>query len=314
MSEKHKETSRGASVSYLTKEGLSSVWTNRLMSLASIAVLTSCLVIIGCAVMLFMDIGTMLNSIEDQNVIMVFLDDDATSAQETQVGSKIKELSGTDSIKFIPKEESYKQQVKSLGSDAYLLDGLDSNPLPDAYEVTVSDMAQFKNIVSSVKSMKHVLNVRENSQLAAKLVQMRKTVTFISVGMIVMLLVVSLFIIANTVRVTMYSRRREISIMKAVGATNAFIRWPFVIEGMTIGIFSGLLSELIVFAIYGAVNRSIQTAFMMFGSQTVPFSSYAWVMLVCFILVGVLAGSVGSAVSMSRYLKEEGSVVSEKED
>lgn len=299
-------------ISYLTKEGVRNVWSNRLMSLASVAVLTSCLVLIGCAFMLFVNINAMLENVEDQNVIMVYLNDNITDDQINKAGQDIRMIPSVESADFISKEVSYGQQLESLGEDAILLEGLEENPLPDAYKVTLSDLSQYDSVLTMLSSVENTLSVRGNSDLASQVRQIRTGVTYISIGIIVMLLAVSLFIIANTVRVTMYNRRLEISIMKAVGATNWFIRWPFIIEGVVIGIFSGIVSLGLVYGLYTLTMNSLGSIFTLFGSASIAFSAYAIQMLLTFIAIGVLAGVFGSIFSMGRYLKEQGSVVNDE--
>ena len=314
MSNTEEKMQKKASVniSYLTKEGVRNVWSNRLMSLASVAVLTSCLVLIGCAFMLFVNINVMLENVEDQNVIMVYMNDDITEDQINKAGQDIRMIPSVESADFIPKEVSYKQQLESLGEDAVLLEGLEENPLPDAYRVTLSDLTEYDSVLVMLSSVENTLSVRGNSNLASQVREIRTGVTYISIGIIVMLLAVSLFIIANTVRVTMYNRRLEISIMKAVGATNWFIRWPFIIEGVVIGIFSGAVSLLFVFGLYQLTMNSLGGIFTLFGSTPILFGTYAVQMLIVFILIGVFAGAFGSIFSMGRYLKEQGSVVNDE--
>ncbi|MBO4445780.1 MAG: ABC transporter permease, partial [Clostridia bacterium] len=227
---------------YLTKEGVSNVWTNRLMSLASVAVLTSCLVLIGIAVMLFINIDAMLENVEDQNVIMVYLNDGLNEDQINKAGQDIRMIPNVGAADFVSKDEAYQMQLEQMGEDAVLLEGLDSNPMPDSYKVTLSELSDYDNVLKMLGTVENVMSVRGNSNLAGQVREVRTGVTYICLGIIVILLAVSLFIIANTVRVTMYNRRLEISIMKAVGATNWFVRWPFIIEGIVIGIISGVLS------------------------------------------------------------------------
>lgn len=302
---------RSFNVGYLTKEGVRNVWSNRLMSVASVAVLTSCLLLIGVAIMLYANIDMALDDVQEQNIIMVYLDDNISEEDINTVGQDIRMISDIESAEFVSKEEAYQSQLESLGDDAKLMEGLEENPLPDSYEVYLKTLDHYDTVQESLKSINHVASVRGNSDLAEQVRQLSRAVTIISVGIIIMLLAVSLFIIANTVRVTMYNRRLEISIMKAVGATNWFIRWPFIIEGIIIGIVSGIVSEGLVWALYSLALRNIGNVFQMLGNQSIPFSAYAGRMLVAFILVGILAGAVGSIVSMARYLKEQGSVISD---
>lgn len=299
-------------VGYLTKEGIRNVWANRLMSIASVAVLTSCLLLIGVAVMLYANIDMALDDVQEQNVIMVYLDDNISEEDINTVGQDVRMIADVDSADFISKEDAYQSQLESLGDDAKLMEGLDENPLPDAYEVNLKTLEHYDTVVESLKSVDHVSSVRGNSDLAEQVRQISRAVTIVSIGMIIMLLAVSLFIIANTVRVTMYNRRLEISIMKAVGATNWFVRWPFIIEGIIIGIISGIVAELLVWGLYSLAVHNVGSMFNLLGGQAIPFSSYAVPMLLAFIFVGILAGAVGSIVSMARYLKEQGSVIADE--
>lgn len=307
---KNKKNNNRSSLNYLTKEGFHNVWANRLMSVASIAVLTSCLVMIGIATLLFLNIESMLGRIEAQNIVMVFIKDDLSQGQIDKVGQDIRIIPNIEKCEFVSKEEAYQKQLKSLGNDAALLEGI-NNPLPNSYKVTLKSMEEFSSTVSQIRSVDNILSIRENSTLAKQLAQLRSTVTVASVGIVVLLLMVSLFIIANTVRVTMYNRKLEISIMKAVGATNWFIRWPFIIEGIILGVLSGLVSLLLVFGLYSITANSFSDVFSLVGGTAIRFSDYAGQMLLGFISIGVVAGTSGSIVSMGRYLKEQGSVVSE---
>ncbi len=294
----------GKSLSYLTKEGLHNVWVNRMMSIASIAVLTSCLTIIGCAAMLFFNVGEMLDKVGDQSVIMVFVKDGADDAATKQVGDAISKIENVRQVTFVPKEESWEEQVESLGESAGILEGL-QNPLPDAYEVTVEDLELFDSTVKKISEVENVLNVRENSDLAAQISSLSHSVGLVSLGIIILLFLVSLFIISNTVRITMYNRRLEISIMKAVGATNSFIRWPFMIEGIVLGIIAAFVSLGLVALIYSIVSKAFMDFMSGIGFSLLSFSGYWWQMLACFVAVGVLTGVFGSAVSMRRYLTEQ---------
>lgn len=300
---------KGASLKYLTKEGFRNVWVNRLMSLASVSVLMACLVIIGLGAMIFFNINSLLDNIERQNVIMVYVADEATEEQTAAMGGYIENMNNVQSVIFVSKEEAFEAQLESMGEDAALLEGLDENPLPDAYKVVVTDLTQFDKTVEELKSMDFVDTVRENSDIADKLIDIRKAVTIVIAGMVGLLFIVSLFIISNTIRITMFSRKLEISIMKAVGATNWFIRWPFMIEGMLLGIISGLLSFGVLAGLYQGIVYVFKDMLSLF--TPVAFGEYAGYILLIFMGIGIFTGSFGSLISMGKYLKEQGSVVSE---
>ena len=302
---------KGTSLKYLTHEGFRNVWVNRLMSLASVTVLMACLIIMGAGIMIFFNINTLLDSVQSQNVVMVYVADDASEDETAQIGSSLNNIGNIESCEFVPKEEAFQKQIESMGGDSALFEGFDESPLPDAYKVTVKDLSQFENTVSQIKQIDKVDSVRENSDLASKLLSLRHAVSIVSIGLVVMLFLVAVFIIANTIRITMFSRKLEISIMKAVGATNWFIRWPFMIEGMILGTISGVVSLGVLWGLYALSEKAFSQTLSLLGFKLVPFTEYWWQILLVFVAIGLFTGGFGSLVSMGKYLKEQGSVVSD---
>lgn len=302
---------KGTSLKYLTHEGFRNVWVNRLMSLASVTVLMACLIIMGVGIMIYFNINNVVDKVQSQNVVMVYVADDASEDETTQIGTSLKGISNVESCEFVPKEVAFQEQIQSMGGDAALFEGFDEIPLPDAYKVTVKDLSQFENTVSQIKQINKVDSVRENSDLASKLLSLRHAVSIVSVGLVVMLFLVALFIISNTIRITMFSRKLEISIMKAVGATNWFIRWPFMIEGMILGTISGIVSLGVLWGLYAVAEKVFAQTLSLIGFSLVPFSEYWWQILLVFVAIGLFTGGFGSLVSMAKYLKEQGSVVSD---
>lgn len=302
---------KGTSLKYLTHEGFRNVWVNRLMSLASVTVLMACLIIMGAGIMIYFNINNVVDKVQSQNVVMVYVADDASEDETTQIGTSLKGISNVESCEFVPKEVAFQEQIQSMGGDAALFEGFDEIPLPDAYKVTVKDLSQFENTVSQIKQINKVDSVRENSDLASKLLSLRHAVSIVSVGLVIMLFLVALFIISNTIRITMFSRKLEISIMKAVGATNWFIRWPFMIEGMILGTISGIVSLGVLWGLYEVAEKVFAQTLSLIGFSLVPFSEYWWQILLVFVAIGLFTGGFGSLVSMAKYLKEQGSVVSD---
>ena len=302
---------KGTSLKYLTHEGFRNVWVNRLMSLASVTVLMACLIIMGAGIMIYFNINNVVDKVQSQNVVMVYVADDASEDETTQIGTSLKGISNVESCEFVPKEVAFQEQIQSMGGDAALFEGFDEIPLPDAYKVTVKDLSQFENTVSQIKQINKVDSVRENSDLASKLLSLRHAVSIVSVGLVIMLFLVALFIISNTIRITMFSRKLEISIMKAVGATNWFIRWPFMIEGMILGTISGIVSLGVLWGLYAVAEKVFAQTLSLIGFSLVPFSEYWWLILLVFVAIGLFTGGFGSLVSMAKYLKEQGSVVSD---
>lgn len=303
----------GASLKYLIKEGFRNTWTNRMMSIASICVLMSCLVLIGSASMMFLNIDSLLGKIEEENVIMVYIADGTTDEEIANMENEIKACGNIKQVEFVSKEDAWAEQLGTMEeAQAEFFTQISSDiPLPDAYKVTVENLDQFNDTVSKLKQLQHIDTIRENQNLAKKLVAIRQGITVIAFVIIAVLFVISLFIISNTIKLTVYSRRLEISIMKSVGATNSFVRLPFVVEGMILGIVSGIISLGLVWGLYElAVNEFADLLSTFNGLDFLKFQNYALPMLGIFIAIGVITGVGGSLITMSKYLNKEGSEIS----
>ena len=304
---------RRSRIGYLTKEGFRNIRVNHLMSIASIAVLMSCLVMMGAAFMVIVNVNNVMSEIESQNVVMVYLKEEVQGEAITEMREKITLMQNVKKCEFVDKETAFKQQLEELDTDATYFEGVE-NPLPDLFKVSVSDMTKFDKTVAELKTLDGVDSVRDNREIAQTLVKIRQTIFYVSIGVIAVLLLISLFIIANTVRITMYSRRLEINIMKSVGATNWFIRWPIMVEGMVLGAISGILSLAVVWGLYRLVQPSVSSMLTMVsrGFTTVSFLDYIVYILVAFLVIGIVSGGIGSLISIQKYLKERGGVVYEE--
>ena len=299
---------KGASLGYLTREGFRNIWVNRMLSLATIVVLVSCLIIVGSGSLIFLNINSVLDLIEGQNVIMVYVNDDADDTMTQTLGVQLEAHANVLEVEFVPREEAFQRQIESYG-DKEVLKGLSPEILPDAYKVTVKDLEQFDATVAEIKNFDNVLQIKENSDLAGKLASIRNAVTYISIGIVAILFFVSLFIVSNTIRITIYNRRLEISIMKAVGATNAFIRWPFMVEGILLGLFSAILGLGLQYGVYSIASIWITNMLSMLGGEAVNFLDYVWIIFGIFAFIGVVIGAFGSIISLNKYLKEHSNVV-----
>lgn len=287
---------------YLTKEGFRNLKVNKLMSFSSITVLFSCLMIIGIAFMIFVNIQTVVTKLEKENVIKAFAYMDSTDAEYRALGRELEAIRGVSEVEAIEKEEAFAKQLETLPDNLKeYYSNLDENPLPDGYKVTVEDMEYFDAVVKEIEGLESVDTYHHNSEVATKINTIKNTVTYVSIGLIVLLLIVSLFIISNTIKVTMFNRRLEISIMKSVGATNSFIRWPFVVEGIIMGVVAGILSTGAVWLVYKFAISEIMKSLI---NEEVFFINYAPWVLIVFIVVGVLTGVFGSLTSIRKYLKE----------
>lgn len=299
----------GSSLRYLFKEGFRNTWSNRMMSIASICVLMSCLVLIGCASMIFLNIESLLGRIEEENVVMVYIQDGTTDADINAMGDSLKKMDNIKEVEFVSKESAWQEQLDTMEeAQAKFFTEISSDiPLPDAYKVTVNDLSQFDSTVDQIKQLQHIDTIRENKDLAQKLVTIRHGVEVISVVIVAVLLAISVFIIQNTIKLTVYSRRLEISIMKSVGATNGFVRLPFVVEGVILGVISGVISLGLVWAFYEFAINQFGDLISSLGLEALKFSNYALPMLGIFIAIGIVTGVGGALLSMGKYLNKEGS-------
>ncbi len=309
MSRRNKFNKGRFNLHYLTKEGFRNIRVHKLMTVASITVMLSCLLLIGGAYLIYVNIQSVIDRVGEQNVIMVFINDEADEDQEEALRQDIISVENVNECVFVSRDESYASILYSMGQSSTVMQEIDSSFLPDAYKVTINDMELFDETVQTISSFDNVLTVRENGELASKLASIQNAVSVISVAIVAILLIVSLFIIANTVRITMYSRSLEISIMKAVGATNWFIRWPFVVEGIIIGIISALISYGLIFGLYYGAEQIFSELFEILGNTMVPFEDGAVFLIVAFLAIGIVTGALGSLISLGRYLKEHGKVV-----
>lgn len=302
----------GSSLRYLFKEGFRNTWSNRMMSIASICVLMSCLVLIGCASMIFLNIESLLGRIEEENVVMVYVKDDTADADVTAMGTQLESIDNVKEVEFVPKEEAWADQLATMEeAQAKFFTEISSDiPLPDAYKVTVDDLTYFDNTVKQIETLDHIDTIRENKDLAEKLVTIRHGVEVISIVIVAVLLAISVFIIQNTIKLTVYSRRLEISIMKSVGATNSFVRLPFVVEGMILGFISGIVSLGLVWGFYEFAINQFGDLLSSLGLEALNFADFALPMLGIFVAIGIITGVGGALLSMGRYLNKEGSEIS----
>lgn len=327
------------SVRYLTREGVKNVWANRLMTVASVGVLTACMVLIGLAMLVSMNVDQAIGSLEQQNVVLVYFNDknsvlysdaepiladgetyDKNDIKDSQylihneeeakaVCDKIAGISNVASVEYVSKDDAL-QSVKETqleGKEQYFefLNEEGGNPLSDGARVHLNDMAYFNETVEKIKTVSGVNSIVSQGDLADTINSIKNGIAVAGFWIIGILLIISLVIVSNTIRVTMYNRKLQISIMKAVGATDAFVRIPFIVEGVLIGLISALLSEGLVYFCYRVATETIQSS--LGGSAVIGFSGVAWLLLGVFAAIGVFAGVMGSVIMISKYLRKEGS-------
>ncbi len=290
---------------YLIKEGFKNIWTNRMMSLASVIVLVSCLIITGAAFLISLNVTHLISKIGDDDQITVYLDYDLNDLQSIKLGSQISKIENIESYSFYSKEDALKQYEQVLGNIYESMQD-DGNPFGNAYKVKLQDLSQYKKTVDEIKKIDGVSAVSDRSDIAGKLTKLNYFVTIVGSWVVLVLALVTLFIISNTIKMTMYSRRYEISIMKSVGATNSFIRVPFVIEAMVIGLVSGLAAAGVICSVYMPIRSAAASIISFIGESTFTVRQIMFPTLIAMSLTGLLIGIIGSIISITRYLKKEG--------
>lgn len=305
-----KKSSGGLNTSYLTKMGFKNLVSNRSMSLSSISVLTVCLLLIGVSFLLLFNMKTLVKDVEKQNVVVAFVKDGIDDAALNKINTDLKAIPNVINVEFVSKEAGYEEQMKEFGLDKELLDGVIQNPLPHSYRITVSNIDDFNTTLDAIKNVENIDTVRESQEIVNQISTLQKSITAICLVIVAVLVVVSLFIIANTIRITMVSRKIDIQVMKSVGATNIFICWPFMIEGIIIGLISGVIALVLTYVVQLTEGDALSSLFGLFGSATVSVSDILPVLIIGYILSGTLLGSFGSVVSIRKYLKKEGSEAS----
>ena len=298
-----------SSTGYLVREGFRNIWANRMMSLASVIVLVSCLIITGSAALISVNVNSLIASIGDDDQITVYLLPDLSDTDSVKLESKLLAIDNIAGVHFRSRDDVLKDYKKTLGDDIYSAMQGDGNPFGTEYKVRLDDLSLYADTVAEIGKLPGIDSTSDRSDIAGKLTKLNYFVKVVGMWVVLVLGAVTLFIISNTIRMTMYSRRFEISIMHSVGATNAFIRIPFVIEAMMIGLISGLISSCIVIAVYEPLRSAASGIIGMIGSSTLPVESISLPTLLLMSGAGILIGLLGGSISISRYLNKEGGAV-----
>ncbi len=284
---------------FLVKEGVRSLRQNFFMSAASVLVLVSCLLITGCAYLVYENVENAFDWAYQQNVVVAYASDEVTDERATAIKAELEALDNVAQVEYISKEALLERYKDEFGD---LLEDLEAdNPLQDAFVIRFADLTLFDETVSSVKTIEDIDKVDYDQALSQTLVKVRNMVLTVGVWVIALLLIVSLFIIANTIKLTVYSRRREISIMRSVGATQWFVRFPFMVEGIILGSAAGAVSYGLLFGVYEIIRQNFTFSSSL---ELISFTMVWWQLLIGFLVGGMITGVLGSTVSIGRYLKE----------
>jgi len=292
------------SVRYLTFEGFKNVWVNRLMSLASIGVLIATMLLIGVAIALSLNVNAAMGDLEKQNVVMVYFPDGTPYEENQRTIAKIKDIDNIDKVIYVPKEEGLQSILDQMGQAYVEFYEGEENPLPDGAQITFKEIKYYNDTYGKLTQMPGVMRVNGSKRLADTITSIGNAIPSAGFIIILFLMIIALLIISNTIRITMHNRRLEISIMKAVGATNGFIRFPFVVEGMILGVVSGVITMGFLYVIYRLAIINITQAY---AFEPIMFRSFAFWMCGLFVGIGLAAGILGSLFTLGKYLKKEGS-------
>lgn len=293
---------------YLVKQGFKNLWNNRLMSLASIGVLVSCMLLIGAAALLAVNVSSVVDELEDQSEAIVYLDDNTTEDDQTRIRKAIIATGKISTVEFVPKGEALSEMMSAMGDEGLLFEAYkEDNNLPDSYRVTFDDVSDLESTVAAIENIDGVLSVSAMTEVANVITGLKKMAYVGGVVIIGLLIAVSLMIVGNTIKITVFSRRREVNIMKYVGATNGFIRLPFIVEGMSLGVISGAISYGLIYFGYDYFTKWVLSQksewFSMLVSGMVPFTAISHQLLIGFLGGGALIGIFGCVAFIGRHLK-----------
>lgn len=290
---------------YLLGEGFRNVFHNKKSSGASLAIMCATMLIFGLFFMIIENLNNAVETLETQQGIQVFIQKTATDAQMEQIGEQIQAIDGVNKVTFVSKEDALNQTKEKLKDKQALIAGWDeSNPFKASYLVTLTDLKLSSQVQDEIKKIDNIDSIQSRDETINGLVAIANGVRIVSAVILTLLVLISIFIIGNTIKLTVHARRKEISIMKYVGATNSFIRWPFIIEGIVIGILAGALSILVVGILYNIVSQKI-IASQVIASMNISLLSFAQMfnlIVGVYLILGVGIGIIGSSISMRKYL------------
>ena len=291
-----------SSLGYFWKETFYSLFRNKFMAVASVLTVTLSMFILGVFLCAVLNINHMATYLENQVEMTVYLKDGLNTEQVMAVGKKLKALPDLKEIKFTNKDQAIAEFKQRLGDQQGILDAINGNPLPSSYSTSFATPASLKNAVSIVTQYPEVDSVQYGQDIIEQLYKVAQVIRIGGIILIVFLAGAELFIISNTIRLTVFARRREIQIMKYVGATNGFIRWPFIFEGMIIGFIGSGLSAFILWEGYKVVLMEMAQAGLVFIPMIPlwPFIGYMTIMLLA---AGIIIGILGSTISLRKYMK-----------
>lgn len=293
---------------YLVKQGLSNFKENRLMSVASVGVVCSCLIIIGVCGLISFNVNSFASYLGTQNEFIVFLKDDISQESFAAMEKTIQSNDMIKGFRYVSKEDGLKEQMGYMGEFTELLEGYvgENNPISASFRCTLEDLTKLSEVTKSIAGMDGVDSVASPTELAQVLITIKDVSYYGGLTVLGILIFVSIVVISNTIRLTVFARRKEINIMKFVGATNSFIRLPFIVEGVVIGSIAALITFIILSGgyiyLFSYINSQAQGWIKILTLCMLPYSNIWYYMLLSFLFFGCFIGAAGSAISMKRYM------------
>lgn len=286
---------------YFCREALQSMLRNRILSLATISTVAICILILGMAILATLNASRIITRLESDLEIMAYLSSDLTASQISDVEKELQAIPGVDTVRFVSREEALQYLQETFGEDRYnLQQTLGKNPLPDAYEIKAVDPHQVPAIAEQVEQVAGISRISYGKELVSNLFTATKWVRILSMAFIVLLSLGAIFLIATTIRLAVFSRRKEVYLMKLIGSTDWFVRWPFFIEGILLGTAGALIAILLLALGYGTLIGSVQAVpfVPVVTNTTLLIKLYAGL-----VLVGAFLGILGTYISLNRFLE-----------
>lgn len=291
--------------SYLIKEGYENLKKHGSKTFSTMLIICATMLVLGIFIVLFTNVNKNVETVKVEQGIQAFIEDTATDADIEYIKDVIKKIEGVGEIRYISKDEAYEDAKNVFKDQEYFLEGLDKVQIfPASYVVKFADIEKADNIKSQIEKIDGIYKVKYNSSTINAVISISRIANIFLLGIGIVLLVVSIFIISNTIKLAVYSNKREIFIMRYIGATNKFIKRPFVIEGAIIGLLSALISFMLISITYVVIYARIPkvgSSLGVFGF--IPYSSLWWLILVIYVVLGLFIGILGSSISIKKYLK-----------
>ena len=292
-------------LTYLIGEGFSNIFKNKKQAFTSIGMMCVTMLIFGIFFVIGENLNHFVDQVQSEQGIRVFMELDAKDEDISKLKQELLAIDGINTVDFISQAQALQQLKERFGQKDYLLDGRDESIFPVSYVVTFTDLSKATSIQEKIEKLENVKKITSKNETIGTLVKIAKGIRIATYVISICLVVFAIFIIANTIKLTVHARRREISIMKYVGATNSFIRWPFAVEGMIIGLIAGAISTALLAVIYSlAVSNNGFTSFISkMGLTLLDFSDLVNLVVIAYLTLGIGIGVLGSTISMRKYLK-----------